>query len=97
MESEPQHAWTLAELGRRAHLSPEHLSREFKRAFGLAPMEYLARHRLERAAARLIYGDEPLARIGQDVGYDDANYFSRRFRKQFGMSPREYRAHFRLG
>jgi len=96
LETELERAWTLAELGRRAHLSPEHLSREFKRAFGLAPMEYLARHRLERAAARLIHSDDPLARIGQSVGYDDANYFARRFRQQFGMSPREYRYHFKI-
>jgi len=96
LEHELGRAWTLAELGRRAHLSPEHLSREFKRAFGLAPMEYLARHRLERAAARLVSGDEPLAHIGQSVGYDDASYFARRFQKQFGMSPREYRKQFNV-
>jgi len=96
LESDPARAWTLAELGRRAHLSPEHLAREFKRAFGLAPMEYLARHRLERAAARALHSDEPLARIGQNVGYDDANYFARRFRKQFGMSPRAYRLQFKI-
>lgn len=95
LEFDPARAWTLAELGRRTHLSPEHLSREFKRTFGLAPMECLARHRLERAAARALHSDEPLARIGQSVGYDDANYFARRFRQGFGMSPREYRAHFK--
>jgi len=94
LETELARAWTLEELGRRAHLSPEHLAREFRRALGLAPMEFLARHRLERAAAQLLQSDESLARIGQSVGYADASYFARRFRAHFGLSPRAYRARF---
>src|SRR5207302_2698990 len=40
-------------LARAAHLSPAHFSREFRRAFGETPHQYLLTRRLERAAALL--------------------------------------------
>ena len=40
-------------LARAAHLSPAHFSREFRKAFGETPHQYLLTRRLERAAALL--------------------------------------------
>ena len=40
-------------LARAAYLSPAHFSREFRRAFGETPHQYLLTRRLERAAALL--------------------------------------------
>src|SRR5438067_661745 len=41
----------VATLARAAHLSPAHFSREFRRAFGETPHQYLLTRRLERASA----------------------------------------------
>ena len=34
--------------------------------------------------------DMSLARIGEQVGYGDPNYFSRVFKKRRGVGPREF-------
>ena len=94
MEAQPEHTWTLTELAESLHLAPGYLVRLFKSATGLPPMAYLARHRVEVAAARLLHTDLPISRIGESVGWPDQNYFARRFRTHYGMSASTYRARF---
>jgi AraC family L-rhamnose operon transcriptional activator RhaR len=94
MEAEPERAWTLTELAKSLHLAPGYLVRLFKSATGLPPMAYLAQHRVEVAAARLLHTDQPISRIGESVGWPDQNYFARRFRAHYGMSASSYRARF---
>ena len=58
----------VADLARAAGLSPAHFSREFRRAFGEAPHQYLLTRRLERAAALLRNTDRPVTEICFAVG-----------------------------
>jgi AraC family L-rhamnose operon transcriptional activator RhaR len=94
MEARPEHQWTLAEIAENLHLAPRYIVRLFKSATGLPPMAYLARHRVEVAAAQLLHTDQPISRIGESVGWPDQNYFARRFRAHYGMSASSYRARF---
>ena len=94
MEARPEHHWTLTELAESLHLAPGYLVRRFKSATGLPPMAFLARHRVEVAAAQLLHTDQPISRIGESVGWPDQNYFARRFRAHYGMSASTYRARF---
>jgi AraC family L-rhamnose operon transcriptional activator RhaR len=94
MEARPGYAWTLTEIAECLHLAPGYLVRLFKSATGLPPMAFLTRHRVEIAAARLLETDEPIARIGESVGWPDQNYFARRFKAHFGLSASAYRAQF---
>src|SRR5262245_32330041 len=61
-------AITVADMARAAHLSPAHFSREFRRAFGESPHQYLLTRRLERAATLLRTTDWAVARICLAVG-----------------------------
>ena len=94
MEESPEHGWTLSELAESLHLAPGYLIRLFKSATGLPPMAFLARHRVEIAAAQLLHTDQAISRIGESVGWPDQNYFARRFRAHYGMSASTYRARF---
>jgi AraC family L-rhamnose operon transcriptional activator RhaR len=87
-------AWTLRELADRSHLAPGYLVRLFKCATGLPPMAFLARHRVELAARRLLHTDQSIAHIARSVGWPDQNYFARRFKLHFGLSASVYRARF---
>jgi AraC family L-rhamnose operon transcriptional activator RhaR len=91
IEADLARDWSLQDLAVRLGVDRSHLIRLFRRRTGLTPMLWLARRRGEIAAVRLLTTDAPIAKIGREVGWADANYFARRFRSLFGMSPREYR------
>ncbi len=82
----------VADLARAARLSPAHFSREFRRAFGESPHQYLLTRRLERAAALLRTTDWSITRICHSVGLTSLGSFSTSFRRTFGASPSAYRA-----
>lgn len=79
-------------LARAAKLSPAHFSREFRRAFGETPHQYLLTRRLERAAALLRSTDRSVTNICFTVGLRSVGSFTTSFRRAFGMTPTAYRA-----
>lgn len=91
MEGDLARIWSLADCAKIAGINRFHVVRQFNRHVGCAPMIWLLRRRAEKAAVLLLTTDLPIADIGQQVGWPDANYFSRRFRAAFGMSPSNYR------
>ena len=84
----------VSDLARAAGLSPAHFSREFRRAFGEAPHQYLLTRRLERAAALLRNTDRPVTEICYAVGLTSLGSFTTSFRRVYGRSPLAYRASF---
>jgi AraC-like DNA-binding protein len=83
---------TVADLARAARLSPAHFSREFRRAFGEAPHQYLLTRRLERAAALLRTTDWSVTRICLAIGLQSLGSFTTSFGRMLGVSPTAYRA-----
>ena len=79
-------------LARAAHLSPAHFSREFRRAFGETPHQYLLTRRLERAAALLRTTDRSVSDICLTVGLRSVGSFTTSFGRAYGMTPTAYRA-----
>jgi len=80
------------EMAGAAGLSRAHFSREFRRAFGVAPHAYLLTRRLERAAALLRDTDRSVAEICLDVGLQGVGSFTTSFKRMYGKTPTEYRA-----
>ena len=83
---------TVGDLAAAARLSPAHFSREFRRAFGETPHQYLLTRRLERAASLLRSTDWSVARICVSVGLSSVGSFTVSFGRMFGMPPTAYRA-----
>ena len=79
-------------LARAAHLSTAHFSREFRRAFGETPHQYLLTRRLERAAELLRKTDYSVAEICFAVGLTSVGSFTTSFHRAYGLSPTAYRA-----
>ena len=82
----------VAALARAAHLSEAHFSREFRRAFGESPHQYLLTRRLERAAALLRHTDRGIPEICFAVGLRSVGSFTTSFGRAYGVTPAAYRA-----
>ena len=84
----------VSDLAEAARLSPAHFSREFRRAFGESPHQYLLTRRLERAAALLRTTDRSVAAICFAVGLQSVGSFTSSFTRTYGTSPTAYRESF---
>jgi AraC-like DNA-binding protein len=82
---------TLADLGAAAALSPFHLARAFRRAYGVPPHTYLESVRI-REAQRLLATGAAIADAGYAVGFSSQSHFTTRFRRVLGVTPGQYRA-----
>lgn len=82
---------TVADMAAAAGLSRAHFSREFRRAFGEPPHQYLLTRRLERAAALLVSTDWPVADVCFAAGAGSLGAFTTSFTRVFGRSPAAYR------
>jgi AraC-like DNA-binding protein len=82
----------VEDLAAAAGLSRAHFSREFRRAFGVSPHEYLLTRRLERAAALLRNTDRSVTDICFSVGLQSLGSFTSSFTRTYAVSPAAYRA-----
>jgi two-component system response regulator YesN len=82
---------TLRNVSDHFYVTPQYLSRRFKKKTGLTFVEYLEEIRLEKAEEYLTASDTKIADISELVGYLDPNYFSRIFKRKYRLSPSSYR------
>lgn len=83
--------WTVERLARAVGLSRPVFAREFVRMQKLSPMRYLARRRMQVAAHLLRHGDDSLAEVAAQVGYQSEFAFGRAFKQHHGVAPGTYR------
>ncbi len=79
------------ELARRVYLSPDYMTRIFKRSTGKTLSEYTGELKLNTAKHLLAETDEPVGNIAVSLAYVNFSYFSKVFKAGTGMSPKEYR------
>jgi AraC-like DNA-binding protein len=81
----------LSSVAQSYFVSPEHLSRTFKRDTGFCFNEYLTLVRLQHAENMLTQkGKKTISEIAYSCGFNDSNYFSDKFKKVYGVSPLKY-------
>ena len=79
-------------LSRQFYLSPDYLSRIFRRVCGISLIDFIQQERMERAKELLrAPKGMPIGEIAEMTGYDSFAHFSKQFRKHTGLSPNEYR------
>ncbi|WP_138494979.1 helix-turn-helix transcriptional regulator [Paenibacillus pinistramenti] len=85
---------TAKALGESINFHPVYIARCMQKVFGCSPAAYLLRYRLERSKLLLQQTDLSVARIAEEVGFNQAAYFTSCFVKYEGVSPRRYRQRF---
>lgn len=77
----------LSRLYYELDLSASRAGQLFGKAFGMAPVEYRTRLRMERARELLVSTQYNVGRVARAVGFSDQLYFSRVFKSRFGVKP----------
>jgi AraC family transcriptional regulator len=82
---------TLEQLAAVTRLSPYHFARQFKRATGLPPHQYVIARRVQRAQLLLQAGtDLSLVEVAASAGFSDQSQFSRHFKRLVGVTPGQF-------
>jgi len=82
---------SIRDLSAEVNLSTPRLSHLFKSETGVAPGEYLARLRMEKASQLLATTFMSIKQVMAEVGYNDKGNFARSFKRHFQLTPSEYR------
>ncbi|MFD0716263.1 helix-turn-helix transcriptional regulator [Paenibacillus sp. GCM10027626] len=73
-----------------------YISRCMKQKYGGPPLDYLTRYRVEQAKLLLVNSDLSIARVAEEVGFQNVSYFCKRFMETEGVTPRVYRQRFHV-
>ncbi len=91
LHDEPGRAWTVGTLAKSVAMSRSAFAARFKQVTGEAPMQYLARWRLQKAASMLRTGEFDIADVASRTGYESSAAFSKAFKRTMGLAPGAYR------
>jgi len=80
----------LATLAHLIRLTPFHFCRAFKQSFGMPPIRYQAKRRIEQAKLLLAMPTMSMTEIGLTIGFGCSSSFTAAFRKATGFTPTEY-------
>lgn len=82
---------TLDHLSALSHLNKYYLSHKFTKYYGISPMNYLSRKRIDVCKELLENTDYGISDIAHLVGFSSQSYLSQSFRKSCGMTAGTYR------
>jgi AraC-like DNA-binding protein len=91
MHEGPQHNWTVPELAHLSAMSRASFARNFERALGRTPMQYLTDWRLTLAREYLLGNELTMEQIAHRTGYSSPNAFAATFRRHVGLPPGRWR------
>jgi AraC-like DNA-binding protein len=90
IHADPGHPWTVPALASLSGLSRPAFARNFERALGQAPMQYLTDWRMTLARDYLRTGELTVAQIASRTGYSSPNAFAAAFRRHHGRPPGQW-------
>lgn len=82
---------SVEELAKIAYISPDYLTKLFKKKYNKTVIDYITDQRMFLAKELLEQDLWSVSMISAKVGYSNYSYFTRLFKKYYGKTPREYR------
>ncbi len=79
---------TIADL---SGITPAHFRKLFKNIYGMTPVKYINKLRLNEAKSLLSNTNLSIEQIAYKCGFTDYSYFARVFSKTLGIAPTQYR------
>lgn len=91
MDSHLERSLKLEDLEKHCHMSKYRICHEFSDAFGLPPIKYMNKKRLETAENLLLTTEKKVHEIALATGFENTNHFIHLFKKEYGTTPQAYR------
>ncbi|AUX22364.1 AraC family transcriptional regulator [Sorangium cellulosum] len=91
LHESPEKPWTVESLARIASMSRSVFAARFKAVVGMAPLTYLARWRMHKAAGLMAAGAQSTSAIAEAVGYETDSAFVKAFKRHVGETPGSFR------
>lgn len=79
------------DIAEHVFLSPDYLSRLFKKETGISLHDYMIDERFKYAKELLTSTDMPVSSIAASIGYTNFSHFSKMFKRVTDMNPLEFR------
>jgi AraC-like DNA-binding protein len=86
--------FTIRQLARKSGMNTTSFKTAFKRAFGMAPFEYLVEIRMQHALTLLQKRDLSIQRVADASGYKSFGSFIKAFKRRFGVTPGQIKKKF---
>lgn len=77
-------------LAKYFNLSVSHFRNLFKKYYGISPMNYIQRRRIEEAKRLIQYTEFSITAVSEHCGFSNLYSFSRAFKEKTGLSPTEF-------
>lgn len=85
----PENIYLVEEMAKDSKISPYHMIRKFKKAFGLTPHQFQIQSKV-RKAQRLLEQNKSIADVTYEAGFCDQSHMDRCFQKVLNMTPGQY-------
>ena len=92
----PENLYLIEEMAEDAQVSPYHMIRKFKKAFGLTPHQFQIQCKV-RKAQKLLETTKSIPEVAYEAGFCDQSHLDRCFQKIVGMTPRQYQLAVKYG
>ena len=86
----PENIYLIEQMAHDACISPFHMIREFKKAFGLTPHQFQMQCKVRKAQKLL--AEKSASEVTYDAGFYDQSHMDRCFKKVVGLSPKRIQA-----
>lgn len=85
----------IKHLAEQFNLSANYIGEYFKNLTGNSLHCYLNLYKMNIVEQRLIYSEQSIGQIADDLGFSDESHLSRQFKKHKGITAATYRKHFK--
>lgn len=81
----------LNECAAYFHMSPNYITRMFKKHMGVSFIAYYKKLKIQKAAELLKESNLPIKEVAQTVGFNNMNYFYKTFNSIIRMTPKQFK------
>lgn len=81
---------TVEGLAKYVYLSPDYLTRSFKKKYNQTLLDYITEQRMFLAKELLSKREMSVSMVSAKIGYANYSYFTKIFKKYYGQTPREF-------